>query len=97
MTNNLDGLSKPKYAPRAHWTQLRIRDYYRDYLRDLGALVPTTIDGEEKPRSMNAVLELLVTQAGANLVHQDMGISFTHTLDPYCPCGPEWPDEQDDE
>lgn len=86
----LDGITTPTKANTA-WTTIRVRKYYRSYLRDLAKLYPIVIGGWADERPMTDMLEFLIEQAGANLIHQDMGASFEHTPDPYCGCGPIWP------
>lgn len=90
MSAPVDGITPPKSWDN-NWTQIRVRRYSRDYLRDLGKLIPTTEFGETKDRSINRTLEYLLEAAGASLLHQEMGPGFTHTPDPYCACEPEWP------
>lgn len=83
------GINKPKWQEA--WTQMQVRRYYRDYLRELGKLYPNVVAGIQRPVSMNQMLEMLIEKAGSQLKHRDMGASFTHTPDPYCGCSPEWP------
>lgn len=86
---SVDGIS----SSSDKWTQVRVRKYYRDYLRDLGKLISVEKYGEMEDLSINGTLEYLIEAAGRNLDHQDMGPTFKHTPDPYCGCGPEWPSE----
>lgn len=74
------------------WTTMRLRKVYRNTLRDLGRLKPIVIGGIPEVRPMNNMLEYLVDEANAKLVHRDMGPNYTHTMDVYCGCGPQWPD-----
>lgn len=89
MTNpkKLDGIG---YGSK--WTQLRIRKYYRDYLRDLGKIYPVSRGGVLEQRPMTMMLEHLLEEAGKKLVHADLGPGFVHTSDPWCGCSPTWPE-----
>lgn len=86
---SVDGISNSSDK----WTQIRVRKYYRDYLRDLGKLITVEKYGEMENQSINGTLEYLIEAAGHNLDHQDMGQGFDHVATPWCPCGPEWPNE----
>lgn len=79
------------YGENSPWTQMRIRKYYRNYLRDLGKLYPLVRGGIPEDRSMSMMVEHLITEAGGRLVHNDMGANFSHTPDPWCGCSPVWP------
>lgn len=75
------------------WTQIRVRDYQRDYLRDLGKLSPVEKADRDIPMPMGQVIDQLLEYFCERLEHTDMGPNFSHIAAPYCPCDPSWPDE----